>query len=462
MTTIPYLILGAGPCGLGAAYRLSELGLPFCVLEQSDHPGGLAASFVDDQGFTWDIGGHVQFSHYQYFDQVMQKALGQDGWLLHDRQSWVWIHGRFVPYPFQNNIRYLPQDIAWKCLEGLIDNYMYDGSRPPAHFGEWILRTFGRGIAEEFMMPYNFKVWAFPPEEMAYQWIGERVAVTDLKRVTKNMLLGLDDLSWGPNNQFAFPKKGGTGAIWQRVAQLAGLEHIRLHTSVEHIDPQAKIVHTNQGAFRYEHLLSTLPLTLLTRQVAGLDPAIVQTAQGLKHSTSHIVGVGLKGQPPAELAQKCWLYYPENDCPFYRTTVFSNYSPANVPDPTRFWSMMTETSESVAKPVNRDTLVRDTIQGLINTGSIRSADEVASVWHYTARHGYPTPSLERDQILRQVLPALQAKGVWSRGRFGAWKYEVSNQDHTFMQGVEWANRIALGIPEVTMPFPGTANANWGK
>src|SRR3989338_11285710 len=101
------LIIGAGPTGLGAAYRFQEAGFKdFILLEAAAHPGGLAASFVDDKGFTWDIGGHVQFSHYRYYDEVLDRALG-DEWIHHQRESWIYLKGRFVPYPFQNNIHRL-------------------------------------------------------------------------------------------------------------------------------------------------------------------------------------------------------------------------------------------------------------------------------------------------------------------------------------------------------------------
>lgn len=102
MNTNRILILGAGPTGLGAARRLEELGHPdWLLLEGNDKAGGLASSFVDEKGFTWDIGGHVQFSHYAYFDRVMEELLGKDGWLHHERESWVWMRDRFIPYPFQ-------------------------------------------------------------------------------------------------------------------------------------------------------------------------------------------------------------------------------------------------------------------------------------------------------------------------------------------------------------------------
>src|SRR2546423_1483861 len=96
---VRFLIIGAGPTGLGAAYRLKELGVnDFRILEGSNHVGGLASTFRDPQGFLWDVGGHVQFSHYSYFDRLMELALGADGWLRHERESWIWIRERFIPY----------------------------------------------------------------------------------------------------------------------------------------------------------------------------------------------------------------------------------------------------------------------------------------------------------------------------------------------------------------------------
>lgn len=452
---VKHLIIGAGPAGLGAAYRLNELGAKdFLIVERNPYVGGLATSFVDDQGFTWDIGGHVQFSHYKYFDDLMDRALGLDGWLQHERESWVWMKDRFVPYPFQNNIRYLPKESVWRCLKGVIDATVKAASasapEKPKDFHQWILAVFGDGIAEEFMLPYNFKVWAFPPAEMAYQWIGERVSVVDLKRVTENVVLERDDLSWGPNNLFRFPKRGGTGAIWENVAKLIGLDKIRLNTTVTKIEAGAKRVTLADGEIvHYEQLLSTLPLDHLIALVAESSAEMRSFIPLFRYSSSNIIGIGLAGQPKTDLATKCWMYFPEDNCPFYRVTLFSKYSPYNVPDITKQFSLMTETSESSAKPVNHAELVEATILGLLNTKLIQSRDQVVSTWSYRAQYGYPTPFLLRDRILSKVIPELDALGIYSRGRFGGWKYEVSNQDHTCMQGVEWVNRIQLGKAETT-------------
>jgi protoporphyrinogen oxidase len=227
--------------------------------------------------------------------------------------------------------------------------------------------------------------------------------------------------------------------------------------TVAHVDAEKKRLRFSDGSSEdYDILVSTMPLdTLICRSsLEALKPA----ASRLRSSSTHVVGIGLKGSPGPHLRKKCWMYFPESNAPFYRVTVFSNYSPNNVPDASRYWSLMLEVSESPEKPVDGDKVLDECIAGLLATGLIEDVRDIASAWRYFARHGYPTPSLERDAALAELLPAIEEHGIFSRGRFGAWKYEVSNQDHSFMQGVELANRLASGSDEVTLNSPATVNA----
>jgi protoporphyrinogen oxidase len=459
------VIIGAGPTGLGAGYRLKELGYRnFTLFDRHPYVGGLAHSFTDDKGFTWDIGGHVMFSHYAYYDQCFDTLMG-DEFTLNNRESWVRMMSTWVPYPFQNNVRYLPKHAAFECIAGLVKAQGGKGAvASPAqarNFGEFIDAVFGEGIAKYFMRPYNFKVWAFPPEMMNKTWIGERVAVIDIERALRNVILGTDDFGWGPNNQFKFPLRGGTGEFYRRFGPALGLTqdgqetpegHIRLNKRVKSIDVDAKVVTFHDGdRVGYDVLVSTMPLDVLCKDVlTGEVPRhIRETAARLLHSGGHMVGVGIKRPCPST---KSWMYFPENNCPFYRVTYLSNYSPHMTPDKDQYYSLLCETSESPHKPVNRETIVEDTIRGLENAGLLEPGerDDIVTTWHYEADYSYPTPSVERDEILSVVIPWLEARGIYSRGRFGMWKYEVSNTDHTLMQGVEVVNRLVLGEPETTI------------
>ena len=455
------VIIGGGPTGLGAALRLTDLKHDNWVLIDPAPPGGLSRSYVDDAGFTWDLGGHVIFSHYQYFDDAMDFSTSE--WLNHQRESWVWVSGVWVPYPFQNNIHRLPNKDKERCFEGLLDVYKEKFEGKPGNFEEYFRRQFGSGISDLFMAPYNFKVWAVPPRLMSTEWTGERVATVDVKRVSRNIIHNTDDAGWGPNATFRFPLHGGTGGIWSRLAAKLPQDKLRCGDagfSVTKVDLDAKQVTLANGeTVAYDSLISTMAFDQLLSKAVGkaVDrPLFDDVASKMVYSATNVIGFGMKGSPPEHLKTKCWMYFPEADSPFYRCTVFSNYSPNNAPE--GHWSLMLEVSESVHKPVDQATLIEECLKGCYTSDLLSEGkDEVVSKWHIRLAQGYPTPFIGRNELLMKVQPTLKEHGVYSRGRFGGWKYEVANQDHSMMQGVE-AVEDCLGLSEeITYWNPNAVN-----
>lgn len=325
---------------------------------------------------------------------------------------------------------------------------------------------------------------------MQCEWLGERVATANVHKAIKNVINGEEDAGWGPNATFRFPKKGGTGAIWKAVStnllpsknqkygdefQVVGIDYEGKHLSLK-----------NGMKVEYNTLISTMPLDI-TLRMCGKN----EWADGLTYSSSHIVGVGLRGVAPH--GKKCWLYYPEDNCPFYRCTIFSHYAEANVPEssvklPTLcladgstppdgddeslegpYWSLMFEISESKFKPVDSSIVtlggtagdwpkvVLETLLGGVATELTTSSDQIVSIYHRRLEHGYPTPSLGRNAVLDEALPWLKQQSIWSRGRFGSYKYEVANQDHSNMLGVEAVDNILFGSREDTLTIPNVVN-----
>ncbi|KAH9880974.1 hypothetical protein J1614_001467 [Plenodomus biglobosus] len=481
---VDVLVIGAGPTGLGAAKRLNQINGPsWLIVDSNEIPGGLASTDTTPEGFLYDVGGHVIFSHYKYFDDCIDEALpSDDDWFTHQRISYVRCKSQWVPYPFQNNLSMLGKDDQAKCVDGLIDAALEArvANTKPKDFDEWIMRQMGVGIADLFMRPYNFKVWAVPTTKMQCQWLGERVAAPNVKGVINNIIHNKTAGNWGPNATFRFPAKDGTGGIWIAVSNTLPESKKRYgeHGTVTKVDASGHKVHLKDGTVvNYKKLVNTMAVDALVESMG--DKELVDLSKGLFYSSTHVIGVGIRGERPERIGDKCWLYFPEDDCPFYRATIFSNYSPYNQPQkdvklatqqladgskPSStepkdgpYWSIMLEVSESSMKPVDNKNMLRDCIQGLVNTEMIKPDDEIVSTYHRRFDHGYPTPSLEREGVLTKLLPALQAQDIWSRGRFGSWRYEVGNQDHSFMLGVEAVDNIVNGAVELTLNYPDFVN-----
>jgi len=199
----------------------------------------------------------------------------------------------------------------------------------------------------------------------------------------------------------------------------------------------------------YDVLISTAPLDLLAQKmIRPGDSRLSDAAAGLAHNNLLVMGIGLEKKIETG---RCWIYFTDADMPCYRATYFSHYSPNNVPggNTDRYSSFMCEMSFKVGENPNPDEMLEKMIAGLIRARMIEESDRerIVSRYHRAVAYSYPIPTLGRDQALRVLQPALLEKGVYSRGRFGAWRYEIGNMDHSVMMGVEAVNNILAGEKE---------------
>lgn len=430
------VIIGAGPTGLGAAWRLTKIGhRDFTILEKNGYVGGLAASFVDPEGFTWDTGGHVVFSHFKTFDRILARCLGGDCY-RHTRKAFIRTDGKWIPYPFQNNLRHLSREALLECVLGLLE--CREQKHDQSSFAALNRSVMGKGICRHFLEPYNRKVWQWPLEKMSADWIAERVSLPDLRRVLKNVILDRDDTDWGPNATFTFPKNGGTGTIFKNMAEPFG-DRIHLNCPVIEVDTKRRRVATPDGEFQYDVLISTAPLDWLTRHLRPAKPRLERAARHLAKNAGVVVGIGYEKK---ELAHgRCWVYSPDRKVPFYRTTYFSHYSKYNTPRPGRQLALMSEISVPAGKRIDRKRIVERVIAAHVAEGFVAPADiaKIATTFVLPIENSYPIPTLDRDGALAVIQPELEKMDIFSRGRFGAWLYEKGNMDHSVMQGVEIVN-----------------------
>lgn len=143
---------------------------------------------------------------------------------------------------------------------------------------------------------------------MQCAWLGERVAAPNLKTVINNVILQKTDGNWGPNATFRFPARGGTGAIWIAVAKTLPDEKKRFgaNSEVSNVDADAKIVTMMDGkTIGYKKLVTTMAIDHLLEKMG--DKQLISLAKGLFYSSTHIIGVGIRGKRPERIGAKCWV-----------------------------------------------------------------------------------------------------------------------------------------------------------
>jgi hypothetical protein len=196
----------------------------------------------------------------------------------------------------------------------------------------------------------------------------------------------------------------------------------------------------------YGSLVSSLPinefLDLMTNNPA---PSL---AGKFRSANAAFIGLGVRGRPPEFLDGVHSFHMPEADVPCWRVSFPKSLSPGNVP-PGPYWSLLCEISHLRGEDFDLERAELEIVGHLRQRGIVPPGSEIVSSWRSQMRHGYPVPFLGRDEVLQCAQRELQARRIFSRGRFGGWKYEASNQDHTFMQGVEAVRRILHGDAETT-------------
>ena len=456
-------IIGAGPTGLSAAYHL---GSDTVLLERNSSVGGWCRS-IQDNGFTFDHAGHIMFSNDPYVLKLYDILLGNNQhWQL--REAWVYSKQTFTRYPFQGALYGLPPEVIKECIVGAIDaryelpapfphcpvNAVEDccadgtadvanatssakiGSSGPQNFEDFIYRVWGAGIAKHFAIPYNRKLWTVPLTQMETSWLGGRVPLPNLEEIIDGALRPVTK-PMGPNARFGYPRKGGFQALMSGfLPYIRG--DVELNADIVQILPKEHILVLEDGRrYRYENLISTMPLPELVKLVGSQAPAAIHNAaKGLRHVSIRCVNLGID-RP--NLTDKHWIYYPEETI-FHRIFVQGNASPeCNAPGGFGFTC---EISYSPWKPLPLDgsDLIARCIADCIKVGMISEQDKVIAANLIDMPYAYVVYDHARAENVATIRHWMEQQDITLAGRYSEWEYY--NSDHAFLAGKKAAELIA--------------------
>src|SRR5215218_6921069 len=232
----PVAVLGAGPAGLTAAYRLTLRNVPVIVFEADRSVGGLARTVVRD-GYRFDLGGHRFFTKSEEVEDLWKELLGPD-LLVRPRLSRIYWRGRFIEYPLR------PADVFAKVgpLELIRSLGSYARARLARRgseetYEEWVTSRFGRRLFELFFKTYTEKVWGVGTDELRAEWAAQRIADLSPISALRAALPGGGEPPKSLIEEFRYPRLG-PGQMWDEMAGRieGGGGEIRLGAPVEGLE----------------------------------------------------------------------------------------------------------------------------------------------------------------------------------------------------------------------------------
>ncbi|MBR4682607.1 MAG: FAD-dependent oxidoreductase [Elusimicrobiaceae bacterium] len=422
---VKILILGGGITGLSTAYHLEQQGQKdYWVLEKENEPGGLCRS-IRKNGFTFDYSGHLLHLHTPQGKKLVRTLLAGN-LRRQTRRAWIYTENSRVPFPFQANLFALPPAIRQKCLDGLLQAKKKKLTSAPKNFEEWCLQSFGKGIYQTFLKPYNTKLWGCPPRRLTTEWCGPFIPLPSAKEICQSAVKK-PNKKFGYNAHFYYPQTGGCGALTAALAD--SVSHLKTRCPVTQIDLSNKTVRAGGKVFSFDFLINTLPLPNFLRLLRG-QPALRAQADKLAAQSVTVYQVAFQGTPKPF----SWIYCPDKQDPFYRVGMQSSFSPQNAPE--GCYSLYIELPGEIRPGVLQERKIE---KALLKKAIIGKQDKkIFSFWTKLPQ-AYVLYDKRRSGTVTQVIKNLKTYHCFCAGRYGLWEYSFIEQ--SLLQGKEIAQKL---------------------
>jgi protoporphyrinogen oxidase len=434
-------ILGGGLSGLTVA---SFLEADLEVLEKSSECGGLCRSLVED-GFTFDYGGaHIIYSKNQKMVELMRGVLGGNC-SKGRRNNKIFYKGNFVKYPFENGLSDLPKEDNFNCLYYYLNN---DYPRP-RNFKEWIYYTFGKGIAEKYLIPYNRKIWDTEPEKMSLHWVEGRVPKPPLEDVLKSAL-GIPTEGYTHQLHFYYPQRGGIQALINSLEKSVrgGVTKNFEVKSIVAADG-SWVVSDSEREKQFDQIVSTIPIFDLVNSLEDVPLQVQRALRNLKYNSLIAVLLGLEGN---NLPPYTAVYFPDAELKFHRVGLPGVFSKRNVPPGKSSLLAEITTKESDATwQMDDEDLIDHVLWGLEKCGLI---DPGMVCYRKVKRSKYAYVIYDQNYLsnIKIVKDYVEELGIILCGRFA--EFEYLNMDACVQRGIALAQRLSGSVNrELTLSGP---------
>ncbi len=416
-----WAILGGGLTGITLARLLHEKGNEVIVFEKEARTGGLCTSETRN-GFTFDCGGsHIIFSRDSEVLAFMQNVLGENR-EFRTRNTKIFYKGQYIKYPFENGLSALPKEDLFFCINEYVKNLVAVEKgevAPPQNFKEWIYYTFGKGIAECYLVPYNEKIWNYPTDKMSKHWMDGRVPRPPAEDIIKSAI-GIETEGYTHQSVFSYPVHGGIEALIHAI-EAPVTDSILTSAAVTGVEKTAhgwKITAADR-VYEADRLISTIPLQILLPMLTGVPDSVRRAADALRYNSIASISVGINGPVP----DISWMYVPEMQWgAFNRLSFPSNFSTAVAPAGcSAILAEITYNDGDEISQMSDAGLIEHTIQGLTAMGLVTGPVVHTAVDRFAYAYVvYDTDYQKNSKIVREYLEG--TCGISLVGRFSQFEY----------------------------------------
>lgn len=402
MKKVKYLILGGGPSGLTLAHSLINKGIPqnqVVLLEKEATVGGLCRSTQVD-GAPLDIGGgHFLDVRKTEVLDFLFKFMPREEWNSFDRISKIRLRGQEIDHPLESNLWQFSKSDQVDYLESIARAGCIRGESMPEQFADWVRWKLGDRIAEEYMLPYNRKIWSMDPAKLGIYWLYKLPDVS-FRETLRSCLEGSPFGALPAHGTFLYPKNHGYGEVWRRMGEALG-DSLVTNCPIQSID---LATHTVNGHWQAETIISTIPWTLWSN-FCDLPFEVSKAIEQLSAVAINVDYVAQTMDNPSH-----WIYEPDETIPHHRYLLRSNFC-------TKARGYWTESNA---------------------LRSVASTD-----FRHHNEFAYPLNTLGKPEAVANVLAWAAGQGILGVGRWGKWEH--MNSDIAVAEAMGVADHIILEL-----------------
>lgn len=433
-----YTILGGGLSAISLAYYLQKDKNidEIHILEKDDILGGICRTYVKD-GIEYDVGPHIIFSKDKEILDFMNNLLGENN-EKHRRSNRILHKKRFVQYPFENDLSKLPKEDIDYCVNGFLHN-PYE-SYEAKNMLQFFLKTFGEGITNTYLRPYNEKIWKFDPSFMDTQMV-ERIPKPSKEDILKSANGETID-GYLHQLYFTYPKQGGTEALIKAfIAKLS--DKVKIHTNNKVLNAKKQgdkfVVTTSEKEYVCDKIISTMPANEFSHiyEDNNKPQEILDIADNLRYNSIAICIVNVSKDYAGD---NYAFMVADKNVKFHRISKLDFMGEHYHKDGTAtYMAEITYRKNDLNDKASDEELTQKVIEGLETIGFIDSKDDVNFTDLKRFEYAYVIYDLKHRQNMDAIKEYFAKQGIYLNGRFGSFEY--LNMDAIIKQSKNLAENI---------------------